>query len=102
MVVLVWYEPASLDTEWLLLYIINSRDAFFKFTPNDPELTRVNERQAAWLTDPHLMEYVERSSGAVERFIQANVLIWNAGAMTYRLEGNLSLDEAIQVAESLQ
>jgi hypothetical protein len=102
MVVLVWYEPASLDTEWVFLYIINSRDAFFKFMPNEPEYTSVNDRQAAWLTDPHLMEYVERTSGAVERFIQANVLVWDAGAMTYRLEGNLSRDEAVEIAESLQ
>ncbi|MCI0712541.1 MAG: DUF4367 domain-containing protein, partial [Chloroflexi bacterium] len=101
MVILVWDEPVSLNTRWLILYIINSRDVFFKFTPNEPDYTRVNEGQAAWLTDPHLMEYVERSSGGVRREIDANVLIWEEGAITYRLEGELSLDEAIQIAESL-
>jgi hypothetical protein len=102
MVVLVWDAPASLDTTWLILYIINSRDAFFKFDPNDPIATTVNEHQAAWLTTPHLLEYVERSTGVVRREIAANVLIWEAGAVTYRLEGELTLEQALEIAESLQ
>jgi hypothetical protein len=102
MVVLVWDAPQSLDTTWLILYIINSRDAFFKFDPNDPIATTVNERQAAWLTTPHLLEYVERSTGVMRREIEANVLIWEVGAVTYRLEGELTLEQAIEIAESLQ
>jgi hypothetical protein len=102
MVVLVWDAPQGLNTTWLILYIINSRDTFFKFDPNDPQMTTVNEHQAAWLTTPHLLEFVERSTGVVRREIEANVLIWQDGAVTYRLEGELTLEQALEIAESLQ
>ena len=102
MVVLVWDEPESLDTTWLILYVIDSQDAFFKFMPNEPQMTTVDEQQAVWITDPHLMEYVERSAGAVQRVIEANVLIWEVDGITYRLEANVSQEEAIQIAESMQ
>jgi hypothetical protein len=49
-----------------------------------------------------LLEYVERSTGVVRREIAANVLIWEAGAVTYRLEGELTLEQALEIAESLQ
>jgi hypothetical protein len=32
----------------------------------------------------------------------SNVLIWTAGDMTYRFEGDIELDEAISITESLQ
>jgi uncharacterized protein DUF4367 len=99
--VLIWDEPLSLDTETLLLYIVDSRDVFFKFMPDEPEYTTVNGRRAVWLADPHLMEFFNQSSGHLSRAVNANVLIWEADGLTYRLEGNITLDEAVQIAESM-
>jgi hypothetical protein len=36
------------------------------------------------------------------RLIDGNVLIWENNQITYRLETNLELDEAVRIAESLQ
>jgi hypothetical protein len=36
------------------------------------------------------------------RLIDGHVLIWTDGNLTYRLETDLSLEEALKVAESLQ
>jgi hypothetical protein len=36
------------------------------------------------------------------RLIEGNVLIWTEGDLTYRIETDLSLEEAIRIAESLQ
>jgi len=36
------------------------------------------------------------------RLIEGHVLIWTMGDVTYRLETELSLEEAIKIAESLE
>jgi hypothetical protein len=100
-VVLIWDEPVNLQTPQLMLYIFDSRDTFFKFAPDDPEFTTVNGSRAAWLRGPHLMEYMEQSGDLISREVMGNVLIWELGRLTYRLEGQLTLEEAIEIAESL-
>ena len=60
----------------------------------------VGDRPAVWLTGPHrlqLLGYLE--SGSL--LIESNVLVWADGGVTYRLEGNLTQEEARAIAESL-
>jgi hypothetical protein len=101
MVVLVWYEPEGYETSRILLYIIDSRDSFFKFTPVDPENVSVDGHTGAWFEYPHLMEYFEDGSRPVSRPVEGNVLVWTANNLTYRLEGELTLEEALVIAESM-
>lgn len=61
---------------------------------------RVGDRPAVWIAGPHtlqLLGYTEAGSLPIE----SNVLIWAAGDVTYRLEGELSEAEMMAIAESL-
>jgi len=64
----------------------------------------VNGGQGFWIAgDPHTFSY--RSSGITipERTrLAGNVLLWELGGVTYRIEGPRTLDEALQIARSLR
>jgi hypothetical protein len=47
---------------------------------------------------------LQLSNGEIDlrRMIEGHVLIWADGPITYRLETDLSLDEAVKIAESLK
>jgi hypothetical protein len=98
MVILVWYQA---DGSRLLLYIIDSDDTFFKFTPEEPSYVSVNGQRAFWFEDPHLAEFVERSGNHVSIAVEGNVLAWESDGLTYRLEGYIPQETAIRIAESL-
>lgn len=70
------------------------------------EETKVNGRQALWLSgSSHLVELESASGGKSVDFVRVvtgNVLAWETGEVTYRLETELPLDEAIRVAESIR
>jgi hypothetical protein len=38
----------------------------------------------------------------LRRLIDGRVLIWEQGSITYRLETDLEMDEAVKIAESLK
>lgn len=61
--------------------------------------TEVRGRPAIWIAGPHRLDLV---SGAAEHVtaIESNVLIWDDGQMTFRLEADLTLEEVLQIAES--
>ena len=45
---------------------------------------------------------LEGEEAVIQRYIQGSVLLWEADGVTYRLEGELTLDEARALAESLE
>lgn len=69
-------------------------------TQQSIEETTVDGRPAVWLAGPHALQLLGdwRPNAPV---IASNVLIWTDGEMTFRLEGDLTLDEARRIAESL-
>lgn len=99
-IILVWEQP---DSTPISLHLIGSRSRVFKYNAQVETETDVNGQRALWLTGPHQYEIMpqEGSSAVIQRYIQGNVLIWEAGGVTYRLEGDLTLDEARDLAESL-
>ncbi|MFC0032373.1 hypothetical protein ACFFMM_22910 [Micromonospora chaiyaphumensis] len=58
---------------------------------------------AVWIGGPHELAYVDRTGTVrVETArLAAATLIWEDGGVSYRLEGDLTRDEAIRVASSL-
>ena len=66
----------------------------------DVESLRVNGRPAVWLAGPHTLQLLGNWQGA-GLIIKSNVLIWAADDVTYRLEGDLTEEEMIAIAESL-
>jgi hypothetical protein len=65
--------------------------------------TTVHDCPAAWIRGPHLLQMFERGHPNIEaqQLVQGDVLAWEEGGITYRLESALTLGEARRVAESL-
>jgi len=105
-VILVWLVPGDRTKVRLSLQFIDSTAIFDKMIslgkqqPPGVEFAQLNGEVALWTTGPYILEtrtgaYVQR------RLIQGHVLIWTDGKLTYRLETDQSMAEAVRVAESL-
>lgn len=101
MTILVWVDPQKPDEVLMSLHFLPPGSwAVKKVQPVVIEETQVNGRYAVWTFGPYPMRY-ENGDLQYLRMISGHVLIWDAEGVTYRLETNLSLEEAIQIAESL-
>ena len=102
MLILVWLDPVQTGRVRMSLHEIAPGSwAIGKFNPPAIQDTSVNGQPAVWAEGPYMLEarnhnYVNR------RLIVGHVLIWAQGKITYRLETDLPLEEAIKIAESLQ
>ncbi|MET8309336.1 hypothetical protein [Micromonospora sp. NPDC005173] len=78
--------------------------AFHKETSRPADWVQVNRDFAVWVGGPHTLAYVDRAGEVrVETArLAASTLIWQAGGVSYRLEGDLSKPEAIEIAGSLR
>ncbi len=63
--------------------------------------TAVNDLPAVWIEGPHLFSFAEFAFSDFVT-IDSQVLLWTAGDNTLRLEGDLTLAEAVDIAESLR
>jgi hypothetical protein len=54
--------------------------------------------------EPHFYSYRDRSGGLLDERtrLAGNTLVWQAGAQTLRLEGQVSREEALRIAESMR
>lgn len=69
------------------------------------EDTRVGDQSALWLTGGEHLVRLQDPSGASRidyRRVEGNVLAWEAGDVTYRIETRLTLAEALRIAESIR
>ncbi|MFD2764871.1 hypothetical protein [Micromonospora eburnea] len=67
------------------------------------EWVQVDGDFAIWIGGPHSVTYVDRT-GAVRvetARLAASTLIWQEAEVSYRLEGDLTMSEAIEIANSL-
>ena len=102
-VILLWDDPQNPAQPLLSLFELGSGVAGAKsFGPSYQE-TAVNDNYALWVTSPHPFELRDPlgSQGQVQ-FVPDNVLIWVDGDVTYRLENDLPMEQAVQIAESLR
>ncbi|HEX2774460.1 MAG TPA: hypothetical protein VHN18_18800 [Micromonosporaceae bacterium] len=58
---------------------------------------------AVWIDGPHTLTYLDRAGNvrAETARLAASTLIWQEGGVSYRLEGDLTKVEAIEIASSL-
>jgi hypothetical protein len=102
MTILVWMDDQVPGKVKLSLHIIPPNSwVIKKVDPTVIEFTNVNGQRAIWAKGPYPLLLHNREIDFV-RLIEGNVLIWTEGDLTYRLETDLSLEEAIRIAESLQ
>jgi hypothetical protein len=102
-VTLVWVKPQDASQADLVLQILDNRTVGTKLYPyelSNQQSTQVKGRAAVWLTNVHEI-YFFQGDQRVTRVVDQNVLIWEEGVLTYRLETDLSRDEAVRIAESL-
>jgi hypothetical protein len=102
MTILIWIDPEQPTQVLMSLHLIPPTSwAVEKMNPALIEETTVNGQRAIWAEGPYPIRF---SNGNLDyiRLIDGHVLIWTDGQVTYRLETELELDEAIKVAESLE
>lgn len=102
MLILVWLNPQQADHVQMSLHLIEEGSwTIQKFQPTIIEETTVNGSRAIWTVGGYPL-ILRNGDMQVTRLIVGNVLIWEENKITYRLETDLELDEAIRIAESLQ
>ncbi len=103
-VIMVWLADPARDQPALTLYQIGPNSHAYGKAVAMARNTEVNGQPALWTDVPHILQYSQ--GGAIRQrqtvLVEGNVLIWLEDAVTYRLETNLSLDEARAIAESLR
>lgn len=103
-IVLVWMNPEQADEVQYSLHLIGNGAIAHKMSPPTVITTTVNGSEAAWMIGPYILAY---GDGGEENWqsrylVSGKVLVWTEGDLTYRLESDLTMDEAIRMAESLK
>jgi hypothetical protein len=102
MTILVWMDPQQPEQVKMSLHFIPQGSwAVDKFAPQAIDETDVNGHPAVWAVGPYLM-MLQNGDMKISRLVNGHVLIWEDGVVTYRLETDLSLEEAVRIAESLK
>jgi hypothetical protein len=101
LLVLIWMDSLGQTVEMSLHVIEAGSWAIDKMDPQRVEETRVNGQRAIWAEGEYPL-LLRRGDIEFVRLVEGHVLIWEAGNLTYRLESDLTLEEAVKVAESLQ
>ena len=101
--VLVWFDPAEPGKVRFSMQQFTDQDniSVTKMQPVTVLETTVAGNPAAWTEGPYLLR-VQDGDIDITRLIEGHVLIWEQDGITYRLETDLSLEEAVRIAESLQ
>lgn len=102
MTILVWIDPQQPDEVLMSLHFLPSGSwAVKKVNPTLVQETTINGERALWTIGPYPVQF---SNGDLDFIwlIDGHVLIWFDGEITYRLETDLSLEEALKIAESLK
>jgi hypothetical protein len=104
-VALVWVGPQHADQVRMALNELSSDTYVYKIAPQVVQETRVHGQRALWATGPYLLQIGSASGqhNALRRLVTAShTLIWTERDVTYRLESDVSLEEAVRIAESLR
>ncbi|HMK07487.1 MAG TPA: hypothetical protein VK449_00485 [Anaerolineales bacterium] len=99
--VLVWLDPSAPDRARWALYILGAGVFADKGAMHLVEQTQVGSSPALWMTGPHILQ-LRNGQSTMRSLVTGNVLIWQQGEASYRLETSGTLEEAVRVAESLE
>ncbi|MDQ5852593.1 MAG: hypothetical protein M3380_11105, partial [Chloroflexota bacterium] len=100
LIVLLWFGPDHPDHVRYALYQLANTGLIEKLTGRVHK-TQVNAQPAFWTQDPHMLR-LPTAEGTATRNVESNVLVWTEGKVTYRLETEGTLQEAIMIAQSLK
>lgn len=102
--VLVWLDADHPDQIRLSLHQLGPGTFAQKVEPLIVQETSVKGQPALWTQGPYLLQFERDGQVIVDtrRLVTGHVLIWVEKGITYRLETDLSLEEAVRIAESLK
>jgi len=100
-VIMVWLEPVQPNQVRLSLHLLGANTFVEKVQPQVIQETTVQGERALWTEGPYLLQ-LQNGGYDTRRLVEGHVLIWQEGEITYRLESDLSLEEAVRIAESLR
>jgi hypothetical protein len=101
-VLLVWIDPMHPERIRMNLLILGPGTFGQKAPPAIIEETSVHGQRAIWTEGAHFLHLGGSMYQNVTLVVDGNLLIWEQDGLTYRLETDLSLAEAVKVAESLE
>ena len=102
MVILVWLDPKDPQQGRLSLHEIEpGATTIQKYQPPVIQETQVNGQFAIWTEGPYLLQ-LTNGNYDLFRLVEGHTLVWTEGKITYRLETESSLEEALKIAESLK
>ena len=99
---MVWLDKQQPDRVQLSLHLIEEGSwTINKFQPTIIKEASVNDLRAIWTVGDYPL-VMRNADIQFTRLINGNVLIWEENKITYRLETDIDLAQAIRIAESLQ
>lgn len=103
-VILIWVDHEQPERILLNYQILGEGVYVDKIKPVVVQQTHVNGKEAVWAVGPYLLQILRggRQDTDAMQLVAGNTLIWADGKLTYRLESQYTLDEAIKIAESLR
>lgn len=102
MTILVWMDSQQPDqAEMSLHFIPEGSWAVDKFSPIGIAETSVDGQDAVWAVGPYPLR-LRNGDIQIQRLVSGHVLIWENNGVTYRLETDISMEEAVRIAESLE
>ena len=99
--VVVWLDRDDPTRADLALHVLGPGTFAEKSNTQLIQETRVSGQKALWLVGTHALQL---RSGEMDyrTLVTGNILLWQVGDTTYRLETDQPLEEAIRIAESLR
>ena len=96
-------EPRALFTQ----FRATVEDSIYKKVLDDTRIDalRINGQPGFWLTgEPHVFYYVDATGNFDDENVRlaGNVLLWERGQLTLRLEGDLAKADAVDIARSVR
>ncbi len=102
MVTWVWRRGDQGGEPYLTLSQTDVPALAFKMAAQEQvEDVRIREMAGLWVAGPHTFALPIDGQPDAQAFA-SNVLLWTDGTMTYRIEGDIGLNDAIRLAESLE
>lgn len=101
LVTIIWNDPIQPGRPVLTLSQSDIPELAYKMIGAD-QMTEVmvNGEKGMWIMGPHNLQ-LPIDGGSTGTYLASNVLIWSDPRMTFRIEGDISLDDALRLAESL-
>lgn len=99
--VLVWLDPEDRARARLALHILGPGTFAGKGETRLIQQTEVAGRSALWLVGAHAL-LLRNGDLEFRTIVEGHVLLWSEGEVTYRLETDRDLEEAVRIAESLR